>query len=122
MQVGYKLIYLFFEPKLYIIIKYDQIHLFATGNNDEFLLLISQDTEASDAEDEDGDYASVEYRIFAENIPEIYAALQTNQALHPTEIEDENNGDFVDESEMFTADDFIPNGAGGDDNKFTDDV
>ena len=111
-----------FQPKLYIIIKYDQIHLFATGNNDEFLLLISQDTEASDVEDEDGDYPSVEYRIFTENIPELYEALQTNQALHPTEIDEENNhGDFVDESEMFTAGDFIPNG-GGDDKQFSDDV
>jgi hypothetical protein len=122
----------------YIIIKYNHVHLFATGNNDEFLLIIAQDLEASDAEDEDGDESSVEYRIFTENVQELYEALQKNQELHPTE--NINEQEELDGGEMFTADslqngDFVnlngdvqngeikPNGENmEDDEHFTDDV
>lgn len=124
----------------YIIIKYNHVHLFATGNNDEFLLIISQDLDASDAEDEDGDQSSVEYRIFTENVQELYEALQTNQELHPTE--NTNDQEELNGGEMFTADslqsgDFVnlngeiqqsdeikPNGECEmqDDEHFTDDV
>ena len=107
----------------HIIIKYDQIHLFATGNNDEFLLLIAQDTEASDQEDEDGDDVSIEYRIFSDKVQELYEALQANQALHPDEVTETQ--DFP-TGEMFTADS-LQNGhhepnSMGDDGKFADDV
>merc|ERR1711879_31922 len=73
------------------IILYSKLQMFATGNNDEFLLIIAEDIEASDNEDDDGDVNTVEYRVYCNNVSDLYKAMQDNQELHPPPVAETND-------------------------------
>ena len=82
-------------------IEYTKLHMFATGNNSNYLMVVTDDENANEDPDRDSDYTpSVEYKFEANNIDVLYQAIVENQALYPTGEEEEDEGAQMMESEQ----------------------